>query len=69
MVALPELGRPAEHRDEVPCDYAGRRPIRSCSLHWVGEGDPDLFYWQITDHPTGDIRHVPLKEGREEDVP
>ena len=69
MVARSGLGSPAERRDEVPCDHAGRRPIRPYSPSWVVEGDPGLFDWQTSDCPTGDLSRVLLKEVREEDVP
>ena len=59
MVAWPEFGRPAERRNEVPCDHAGRRKIRLHGPSWVGEGNA---------RPPGDLIRGPLKEGQEEDV-
>ena len=41
--AQPEFGRPAERRDKVPRDHAGRRPICPRSSSWFGEGNPFLF--------------------------
>ena len=63
MVAQTELGYPAEHRNKVPRDHAGRRPIRLRDPSWVGEGDPGLFERQNGDRPTRDLRSAPLKEG------
>ena len=69
MVARPEFGRPAERRDEVPRDHAGRCPIRPRGLCWVREDDTSLFDRQTGDRPPGDLGRGPLKEGREEDLP
>ena len=69
MVSRPELRHPAERCKEVSCYDAGRRPVFSRSLGRVGESHPSMFDRQTGDRPPSDLRHGPLKEGREKFVP
>ena len=65
MISRPELSRPAELRNKVTSNHAGRRPISPLGP----EGDSGLFDQQTGDRSPKDLSRGPQEKGREEDYP